>query len=595
MKDKKAVVKLIKLGRKIAINNFITLTLFSVILIIDGILIAFVATTVAPIADYFLDPNFVQPSPITALYVAYFDFFHLRLDLSLVLSFFVLANIFKACSSVILHLYSRRLAYLMVHDLSLGGLSAFLSSSLKFFNSHTLGVMQNTLQRESERLGDGILSALTLFATLFQLFILAYVVWTLSHSMILVSSLLSLVFVLFTRKLNSYILYYSSLTTSSGNAVTQFLIEALMGAKIILASGRGKTTLTNYSQTYSRHSRVAVISQSLQNGIPAFYQAFGFFAVSIALYIAIRKGENVPTLVSALWTLMRMVPLFSQFQGGITQIANIIPSFNQYDEMMMSAADASIKAGSKRFYHFQKGIRMEEVFYQYPERGPALSGISLNIPKGSFTAFVGESGSGKTTTADILLRLLSPQSGVVTLDGIPLEKYEAISYLERVGYVPQEPFLFNISIRENLLWSAPEASDEDIWEALRMSNIETFVMGLTHKLDTTVGDRGVSMSGGQRQRIALARALLKKPELLILDEATSSLDSESEKMIMDAIDAIAPYTTIVVIAHRLSTVARADLVYLFNKGLIVESGSYSQLCNMPGSQLADLISAQKIN
>lgn len=585
---------LLALARKLAANNLMALTLFSVTLVSDGLLIAFVASTIAPIADYFLDPSFARASAITARYIEYLRWVNLDPGLGMFLSVFVLANLVKACSAALLHYFNRRLAYLVVHDLSRDGLGAFLSSSLQFFLSHPLGTLQNTLQRESERLGDGIVSALTMAATLMQLLLLAYVAWNLSHNMILVCSLLVLIFVLITKGLNTRIVHFASLTTSTSNDVTQSLLETLIGAKIVLASGRGPAMLTRYSENYTRHARVAIISQTLQNGVPAFYQAFGFFAVSFALFVSIKNGENVPTLIAALWTLMRMVPLFSQFQGNITNIANVFPSFEQYDSMTTAAAKASIKEGTKLFSQFREGIRLENVCFEYPQRERALSSLSLFIPKGSFAAFVGESGSGKTTTADILLRLLAPQSGVVSVDSTPLHDFEASSLLDRIGYVPQESFLFNASIRENLLWAVPEASDEAIWGALRMSNIEPFVAGLPKQLDTLVGDRGVALSGGQRQRVALARALLKKPDILILDEATSALDSDSERLIMQSIEAISPYTTIVVVAHRLSTVARADLVCVFSNGRVVESGSYAQLSGQPGSRLACLIAAQQL-
>lgn len=585
---------LLALVRGLAANNLKALVLYSVTLVIDGLLIAFVATTIAPIADYFLDASFSRASAITARYIECIKWMNLAPGLEMFLSIFVIANIVKASSAALLHYFSRRLAYLIVHDLSRNELGAFMSSSLLFFLSHPLGTLQNTLQRESERLGDGIISSLTMAATLLQLFILAYVAWILSHNMVVVCFLLVLLFVVVTRGLNGRIVEFASLTTSTSNEVTQSLLETLMGAKIVLAYARGPVMLARYSEIYARHARVAVISQTLQNGVPVLYQAFGFFAVSLALYVSINNGENVPTLVAALWTLMRMVPLFSQFLGNIAYISNVVPSFVQYNALIQAAARSSIKEGTGKFPRFREGISLDKVCFEYPQRGRALSSVSLVIPKGSFTAFVGESGSGKTTTADILLRLLAPNSGTVRVDSVPLQEYETSSFLDRVGYVPQESFLFNASIRENLLWSLPKASDDDLWEALRLSNIEQFVAALPLKLDTLVGDRGVALSGGQRQRVALARALLKKPDILILDEATSALDSDSERLIMQSIDAIAPYTTIVVIAHRLSTVARADLVCVFSGGRIVESGSYAQLSGRSDSRLAGLIAAQQL-
>lgn len=585
---------LLALGRELAANNLKALLLFSVALIVDGVLIALVATTIAPIADYFLDPNFLRASAITVRYIEIVRWMDFKPGLDVFLSIFVIANVVKASSAALLYYFNRQLAYLVAHDIALNVLRAIMSSSLWFFLSHPLGILQNTLQREVERLGDGILSSLTMTATFLQLFILAYVAWMLSHNMVAVSFVLVLMFVLITRGLNSRILKFASLTVSTSNEVTHTLLETLMGSKTILAYGRGPVMLARYSKTFASHARAAVISQTLQNGIPAVYQAFGFFAVSLALSVSVNNGENIPTLVAALWTLMRMVPLFAQFLGNIGYISNVVPSFVQYRALVQAAARASVKGGVLKFLSFRESISLVEVCFDYPTRGSALSGINLTIPKGSFTAFVGESGSGKTTAMDILLRLLTPNSGTVLIDTIPLQDYEVSSFLDRVGYVPQESFLFNASVRENLLWSYPTASDEDLWESLRLSNIEQFVAELPLKMDTLVGDRGVALSGGQRQRIALARALLRKPEILLLDEATSALDSDSERLIMQSIDAIAPYTTIVVIAHRLSTVARAELVYVFSKGRIAEFGSYTQLSGDPESRLAHLIADQQL-
>jgi ATP-binding cassette subfamily B protein len=161
--------------------------------------------------------------------------------------------------------------------------------------------------------------------------------------------------------------------------------------------------------------------------------------------------------------------------------------------------------------------------------------------------------------------------------------------------VPQDPQLFHDSIRENLLWAQGDCSEEDLWHALTMANAEGFVRALPQGLDTVVGDRGMRMSGGQRQRIALARALLRKPELLILDEATSALDSESEQLIQQAINQLARTTTILVIAHRLSTLARADQVYVLRDGTVAEQGSFDELSQREGGILRGLLHLQSVN
>jgi ATP-binding cassette subfamily B protein len=232
------------------------------------------------------------------------------------------------------------------------------------------------------------------------------------------------------------------------------------------------------------------------------------------------------------------------------------------------------------------------VHFTYPGRTQTLVDISLFIGKGQMTALVGESGSGKSTITDLLLGLQIPDKGTVLIDGAPLDEWQQNSFRERVGYVPQDPQLFHSSIRDNLLWSYKDASVGDLWAALQLANAEAFVKELPQGIDTVVGDRGIRLSGGQRQRIALARALLRKPELLILDEATSALDSESEMLIQHAIEQVALYTTIVVVAHRLSTIAKADQVYVLRQGRVVEEGSFSVLSLKSGGILNSMLEAQ---
>ena len=180
------------------------------------------------------------------------------------------------------------------------------------------------------------------------------------------------------------------------------------------------------------------------------------------------------------------------------------------------------------------------------------------------------------------------------IGGVPLHEWHQNSFRERVGYVPQDPQLFHSSIRDNLLWSFDSASESDLWNVLQLANAADFVKELPQGIDTLVGERGIRLSGGQRQRIALARALLRKPELLILDEATSALDSESEHLIQQSIEQVAHNTTILVVAHRLSTIAKADQVYVLCQGRIVEEGSFKELSAKSGGMLNAMLAAQSL-
>ena len=224
--------------------------------------------------------------------------------------------------------------------------------------------------------------------------------------------------------------------------------------------------------------------------------------------------------------------------------------------------------------------------------------VSWKVEPGQVLVLFGPSGAGKTQTLRAIAGLNVPDQGRITIgDTLVFDRVFGLwtpPYLRRVGYVPQDPQLFHSSIRDNLLWSFDSASESDLWNVLQFANAAAFVKDLPQGIDTLVGDRGIRLSGGQRQRIALARALLRKPELLILDEATSALDSESEHLIQQSIEQVAHNTTILVVAHRLSTIAKADQVYVLCQGRIVEEGSFKELSAKSGGMLNAMLAAQSL-
>jgi ATP-binding cassette subfamily B protein len=235
------------------------------------------------------------------------------------------------------------------------------------------------------------------------------------------------------------------------------------------------------------------------------------------------------------------------------------------------------KTGSLVFNRIDDGIEYKGVSFSYPGHNPVLNDINITIKKGKVTAIVGESGSGKSTLIDLLIGFYEPDKGEILADKKPLQEFDIYSFRHHIGYVPQDTVLFNDTVKSNLLWSNKKATEKEIIEVCKLANADEFIMNLSDGYDTVVGERGVRLSGGERQRIALARALLRKPELLILDEATSALDSHSELLIKSAIEKIAHKTTLVVIAHRLSTIVNADLIYVLQKGRIIEQGNYHNL------------------
>jgi ATP-binding cassette subfamily C protein len=240
------------------------------------------------------------------------------------------------------------------------------------------------------------------------------------------------------------------------------------------------------------------------------------------------------------------------------------------------------------------GIRFNKVSFSYDENSPVIKDLDLTINSGQTTAIIGSSGAGKTTIADLLMGLIMPNQGSILIDGKEFNPERMKAWRKQIGYVTQDTFLFNGTVRANLLWANPSSNEEEINRSLRYAAAEEFVNGLPKRLDSILGDRGVLVSGGERQRIALARALLRKPSLLILDEATSSLDSENEKRIQKAIEKLHGQMTILVISHRLSTIRGADMIHVIEDGRLVESGTWDSLISKEYGRFHAFCKAQGI-
>lgn len=237
----------------------------------------------------------------------------------------------------------------------------------------------------------------------------------------------------------------------------------------------------------------------------------------------------------------------------------------------------------KMFSGLKLGIEFQNVSFRYPERDHwALRGINLKIPAGEVLGVAGPSGSGKTTMVHLLLRLFDPNEGRILIDGIDLRDYSTQALRRQLGMVTQDTVLFNDSVAGNIALSKPGATDEDVKRALKVADALEFVTELAEGADTALGDRGLRLSGGQRQRIAIARAVLREPSLLILDEATSNLDATSEKSVQAALERLYKGRTVILIAHRLSTLQSADRIAVFHRGELVESGRHGQLLTQGG-------------
>ncbi|MBN2372621.1 ABC transporter ATP-binding protein [bacterium] len=318
-----------------------------------------------------------------------------------------------------------------------------------------------------------------------------------------------------------------------------------------------------------------------------FYEIGAVIAISSFLYLAVEIARMATmNLLLIVFIFTRLLPKVSAIQNMIQYVLNSIPSFESDLTMQRrfeEAKEVRSDIATPQTIYLKKGIHFQKVSFMYDKLQDiyALRDVDITIRAQCMTAIVGPSGAGKSTLADMIMGLLTPDEGIILIDGEPLMDTELYDWRHSVGYVPQDAFLFNDTIRKNLLWARPEATEDELWEALSLARAEGFVKNLSKGMDTCLGDRGIYLSGGERQRISLARALLRKPSLLLLDEATSSLDVENEHYIQDAIEGLHGSLTIIVIAHRLSTIRRADKIIVLECGNVAEEGSWDELIKKP--------------
>ena len=300
------------------------------------------------------------------------------------------------------------------------------------------------------------------------------------------------------------------------------------------------------------------------------------------------------TVLVLLYLFFMIIPQFNALQLNYQAVVNMLPSFaNVVDIKARCEAEAEREISHAHDVTLRRRVELRDVSFSYAADGQsAVEHVNLTVDAGKMTAVVGTSGAGKSTLADLIMGLIEPQEGAVLIDDVPLDAERLHAWRGCIGYVAQETFLFNDTVRANLLWAHPGATDDELLTALRLAAADDFVAKLPDRMETVLGDRGVRLSGGEQQRLALARALLRKPSVLILDEATSNLDSENERRIQGAIEALHGGITIVAITHRLSTIRNADAIYVLEHGRVIETGDWASLTAGGTGRFFELCTAQ---
>ena len=384
--------------------------------------------------------------------------------------------------------------------------------------------------------------------------------------------------------------------------VTGRLTESLGGVRVVkgyhaeaseasvFAKGVNRL-LDNVISSLTAQSLMSLASTAVLGVVGALVMYLGAHQVVDGAVKGVQNALTPGGYVTYVMFLAFMIAPIVQLVSIGTQLTEALAGLDRTTEILNERAEDSEPGRTVALQTLRGDVEFRDVVFEYEEGKPVLHGISFESKPGSVTALVGSSGSGKSTIISLICGFHTATSGEILIDGIDLAKIRLSSYREQLGVVLQETFLFDGSIRENVRFSRPDATDEQLMEACRIARVDEFAERFPEGYDTIVGERGVKLSGGQRQRISIARAILADPRILILDEATSSLDSESEAMIQNGLNFLMKGRTTFVIAHRLSTIRRADQILVIEAGLIVERGTHESLYQL-GGRYYDLYTRQ---
>lgn len=464
----------------------------------------------------------------------------------------------------------------------------FIRADYQYFIDHRQGDLIYNVSSAPQRLSMLIAAVTGLVSQAILSVSILLLLFSLSWQGTIVVLLVGLGYYFFTRYLGRKVSYVSGKgemeAIRESNVILNEAISGIKQVKVFATGGDWIERFRNVLKERWYHAIRRAIWQQIPGRVLMLvtYLFIGIIVIVIRVTSPDSFIEMIPIFGTFAVATFRLFPLISALGGLTMQVMAALPNCEAVYAILNEKL-THIEDGDRELDSFRFDIKFDNVTFSYKGRIRILDDVSITFEKGKTTAIVGRSGVGKTTFLNLLLRLFEPDKGEIRIDGFDLKEYRLSSWLNRIGFVSQDSFIFNDTVKNNITFRSNQHSDEEIIRVARYADADSFIAELPEAYDTLVGDKGVRLSAGQSQRIAVARAMLRDPEILIFDEATNALDNISEAAVQKAIDEISRDHTVIVVAHRLSTIVNADKIIVLGNGKVLEEGTHQELIARKGA------------
>ncbi|MCW5314751.1 ATP-binding cassette domain-containing protein [Nostoc sp. KVJ3] len=480
-------------------------------------------------------------------------------------------------------LASSSLTRKLTSDMRETGLKLLLEIDIDYYAKTKVGDLINRLGGEIGRAASAIGSTVKIVILGITILVFVALLLSISWQLTIASTFLLSLVTLVNQYAISRSKSFGKQLSEMSRAYSISVLETLNGIRLVKATGNEEKEYQRIQKLIRDRELADFQSQVNSEIITPLSEVMGITALLLIVllsktFFANQISSLSTVLLTYLLVLLRVLPLISQLNTIRSNFASTAASVDVTNDFLSLHDKPFMSQGKLPYTKLQEGVSFNSLCFAYPGHEKlVLKDVSLYLPHGTTLALVGSSGAGKSTLADLLPRFYDPVAGSITIDGIDLREFDLVSLRKRMGIVSQDTFLFNDSVQNNIAYGRAEATEDEIITAAKRANAYEFISKLPQGFDTFIGDRGVMLSGGQRQRLAIARALLQNPEILILDEATSALDTVSERLVQSALDDLSRDRTTLVIAHRLSTVQKANQIAVLDQGQVVEVGTHEEL------------------